>query len=77
MYLLRIHACNHGNDFMFKETNQTPDKNIKEQHKHSLKRVVGLLQHLRIFPCGDGVRGVRAKGRWLTWIQNPFLYSTL
>ena len=72
MYLLRIHAYNHGNDFIFKETNQKTDKNITEQHKHSPKRVVGLLRHLRIFPWGDGVRGVSAKGKWLRWIQNPF-----
>ena len=72
MYLLRIHAYNHGNDFIFKETNQKTNKNITEQHKHSPKRVVGLLRHLRIFPWGDGVRGVSAKGKWLRWIQNPF-----
>ena len=42
MYLLRIHACNHGNDFMFKETNQKPDKNIKEQHKQSSPAEMGL-----------------------------------
>ena len=76
MYLLRIHAYNHGNDFIFKETNQKTDKNITEQHKHSPRRVVGLIRHLRIFPWGDGIRGVRAKGRWLRWIQNPFLSST-
>ena len=55
MCLLRIHAGNRGNGFIFKETNQKADKNITEQHKHSLKRVVELL----------GVRGERTKGRWL------------
>ena len=57
MYLLRIHAGNRGNGFIFKETNQKTDKNITDQHKHSLKRVVELLGHLRIFPWGDGVGG--------------------
>ena len=65
MCLLRIHAGNRGNGFIFKETNQKTDKNITEQHKHSLKRVVELLGHLRIFPWGDRVRGERTKGRWL------------
>ena len=64
MCLLRIHAGNRGNGFIFKETNQKTDKNITEQLKHSLKRVVGLLRHLRIFPWGDGVRSVRAKRGW-------------
>ena len=60
MCLLRIHAGNRGNGFIFKETNQKADKNIT-----SLKRVVELLGHLRIFHWGDGVRGERTKGRWL------------
>ena len=49
MYLFRIHA--YGNGFIFKETNKQKiktDKNITEQHKISLMRVVGLLGRLRI-----------------------------
>ena len=71
MYLLRIHAYNHGNDFIFKETNQKTNKNITEQHKHSPKRVVGLLRHLRIFPWGDGIRGGESEGKVVKMDPKP------
>ena len=62
MYLFRIHV--YSNDFIFKQTNkkktttknnnkkqqQKTGKNITEQHKHSLKREVGLLRRLTISP---------------------------
>ena len=37
-------------EFLKKQTNKQNGKNITEQHKHSLKRVVGLLGRLRISP---------------------------
>ena len=60
MYLFRIHV--YSNDFIFKQTNKKKTttknnnkktgKNITEQHKHSLKREVGLLRRLTISPLG-------------------------
>ena len=54
MYLFRIHVYSNG--FMFKQTNNNKKttknnnkktgKNITEEHKHSLKREVGLLRRL-------------------------------
>ena len=47
MYLLRIHAGNRGNGFIFKETNQKTDKNIQSNintHSRGWLNFSGILE---------------------------------